>query len=242
VIVTDAGFYHHWFAQVATLGWDFIGRIRGRHHVRIGEEKMPLKKLFLRAGRRVIDLGVAEVGANRPDRYRLILSVKPKPKRRRRLTRLGRRGRATRDANLSRAAKDPQLLATSLRCAARKVLDAYATRMQVEESFRDLKSHRFGYDFSSAKSRNPRRIEVLLMIATLASVALSMLGAAAERNHLQRQFQANTIRKRRVLSLLTLGRRVLRTSIEIPTHELRAAIAAVRSTLDAANPLRSLKI
>lgn len=239
VIVTDAGFYHHWFDQVTKLGWDFIGRVRGRHHVRVRGEQMPLKKLFQLAGRHVMDFGVAELGANRADRYRLVLSPKPKPQGRKRLTRRGSRGRSRTDADFSNGAKDPMLLATSLRCAASAVLAAYKTRMQVEESFRDLKSHRFGFDFSSARSRNPRRLEVLLMIATLASIALSVVGAAAEKCRLHRQFQANTVRSRRVLSLLTLGKRILKNGIELSSQQLSAALAAVQATLAAANPLHS---
>jgi hypothetical protein len=242
IIVTDAGFSHRWFAQVKALQWDFIGRVRGGYHVTIGGEKMHYKKLFSRARKRPIDLGLVEVGANRRDVRRLVLSAKPKLKGRKRLTRKGKRGKSGFDGAHSRGAKEPQLLATSLTCCARLVVETYATRMQIEESFRDLKSHRFGWEFCSARSRNPRRIEVLMMIATLASVVLLMVGAAAERLKLERQFQANTIRKRRVLSLITLGRRIVQSSIQIASHELHAALDQIHSALQAANPLRDLKI
>lgn len=29
IIVTDAGFQNAWFRHIKSLGWDFIGRIRG---------------------------------------------------------------------------------------------------------------------------------------------------------------------------------------------------------------------
>jgi Transposase DDE domain len=242
VIVSDAGFFHHWFAHITKLGWDYVGRIRGRYCVTINGEKMPIKKLYQRARQHPSDLGIGEVGANRRDPRRLILSPKPRSKGRRRKTRLGRRGQSGADKNHSRGAKEPWLLATSLTCSARKIVEIYATRMQVEESFRDLKSHRFGWAFCSARSKNPKRIEVLLMIATLASIALSMVGAAAEHRKLERQFQANTVRKRRVLSLITLGRRIIRTGVEIPAHDLRAAFAAVQAALQSANPVYGLLI
>lgn len=239
VIVTDAGFHHHWFGQVLQLGWDFVGRVRGRHHVCFRGEKLTIKQLFLRAGKRPADLGIVELGANRPAQRRLILSANPKSKGRRgRLTQKGKPSRRGFERACARGAKEPWLLATSLTCSARDVVNTYAARMQIEESFRDLKSYRFGWAFCSAKTTDPRRTEVLLMIATLASLALSLVGAAAERCQLQRQFQANTLRKRRVLSLVTLGGRILRTCVQISTHELRAALAAVQSTLEAANPLQ----
>jgi hypothetical protein len=242
VIVTDAGFHRRWFEQVRKLGWDFVGRIRGRFHVRAYGKKMPLKELFCMAGAAPIDLGVTELGANRADLRRLVLSARPQLKGRKRLTRRGKRGQRQADRQHSSGAKEPLLLATSLACPPKAVVEIYTTRMQIEESFRDLKSHRFGWSFSDAKSRHPRRLEVLMIIATLASVAMSMVGVAAERRNLQRQFQANTLRKRRVLSLINLGRRVIHASIEFSAHELRAALAAVQAALQAVNPLQAAPI
>ncbi len=237
ILVSDAGFFHHWFAEVTALGWDFVGRVRGRYCVTIGGEKLPIKKLYKRARQHAYDLGTGEVGAIRRDQRRLVLSAKPRAKGRRRKTRLGRRGQSGMDKNLARGAREPWLLATSLTCTARKVVEIYATRMQIEESFRDLKSHRFGWAFCSARSKDPKRLEVLLIIASLASLALSLIGAAAEHRKLERQFQANTTRGRRVLSLITLGRRVVRTGIHIAAHELNAALNAVQNALQFANPL-----
>lgn len=35
VIVTDAGFQNAWFSHIKSLGWDFIGRIRGNKQLRL---------------------------------------------------------------------------------------------------------------------------------------------------------------------------------------------------------------
>jgi len=237
VIVTDAGFHRHWFEQVAALNWDYIGRIRGNFHVTLKGKKAHFSKLFTRARSRPVDLGLAEVGANRRDQRRLVLSSKPKPKGRRRLTRNGERGRRDSDITAAAGAKEPLLLVTSLTCAAYKVVTTYATRMQIEESFRDLKSHRYGCAFSCSKSRDPRRVAVLMMIATLTCIAWFVVGRAAENCKLQRHFQANTIRDRRVLSLLTLGRRIVQTATRIPIPDLRAAFDAIHLLTQAENPL-----
>lgn len=233
IVVTDAGFFYHWFAQVTDLGWDFVGRIRGNYHLRVHGQKMAIRQVYELATRRPIDLGVGEVGANRRIPRRLVLSGKPKQRQkpRKRLTRRGKKRRSHADRNYSRASKEPQLLATSLRCSAKEVVAIYATRMQIEESFRDLKSHRFGWDFSSARSKQHNRLETLLMIATLATIAVLMIGTAAEDRKLERQFQANTVRKRRVLSLFSLGRRVVNAGIELTTHELCNALANIALSL-----------
>lgn len=227
IVVTDAGFFHHWFKQVTALGWDFIGRIRGNYCLRIHGKKMRIRDVYRLASKRPIDLGIGEVGANRRIPRRLVLSAKPKRKNRKRRTRLGKKGKSGTDRKQSKGAKEPQLIATSLSCSAKKIVEIYAERMQIEESFRDLKSHRFGWDFSSSRSKKVERLQVLLMIAMLAAVAVLMLGTAAEERKLERQFQANTLRKRRVLSLFSLGRRIVKAGIELTSHELEKALAAI---------------
>ncbi|GAB3396466.1 hypothetical protein GCM10027514_45240 [Azotobacter armeniacus] len=62
---------------------------------------------------------------------------------------------------------------------AAQVVAIYQRRMQVEEGFRDLKSHRLGIGLELHRSRCPRRIEILLLIAVLANYALCLLGLQA---------------------------------------------------------------
>ncbi|KGA70684.1 transposase DDE domain protein [Yersinia enterocolitica] len=38
IIVTDAGFQNAWFRHIKSLGWDFIGRIRGNTQMRLGSK------------------------------------------------------------------------------------------------------------------------------------------------------------------------------------------------------------
>jgi hypothetical protein len=94
-------------------------------------------------------------------------------------------------------------------CSAKEVASIYALRMQVEESIRDDKSHIFGWGFNYAKSRTCRRVDVQLFLVAIATIAAMLAGIATELAGRARHFQANTERRRRVLSLVTLGRRVL---------------------------------
>ncbi len=50
--------------------------------------------------------------------------------------------------------------------------------MQIEQSFRDLKSHRYGSAFEDTLSRDPRRLEMLLLIHALATLAAWLEGLA----------------------------------------------------------------
>lgn len=232
IVVTDAGFHFHWFDHVSKLGWDFVGRRRGLCHARFARGAVPLEALRQRAGRHPKDFGFGLVGLQRGGyECRLVLAPKQKPKGRKRRTQRGALGRRKDDLRCSRAAKEPWLLATSLTCAAKNVVAIYATRMQLEESFRDLKNPRFGWCFRSARSKNPRRLELLLLIASMASLATLIVGAAGEREGLARQYQANTVRNRRVLSLLTLGRRIINSALQLPDAILRIALVKLRHAL-----------
>ena len=48
--------------------------------------------------------------------------------------------------------------------------------MQIEQSFRDLKSHRYGCAFEDTLTRDPRRLEMLLLIHALASLVAWLEG------------------------------------------------------------------
>jgi hypothetical protein len=84
--------------------------------------------------------------------------------------------------------------------------------MQIEETFRDLKSHRWGYGLQYARSRSGERLANLLLVTTLAVAATWLAGLAAKAKGWARHFQANTVKDRAVLSVFFLGRRVLKSS------------------------------
>ncbi|MFN4053557.1 MAG: IS4 family transposase, partial [Alishewanella aestuarii] len=81
----------------------------------------------------------------------------------------------------------------------------YSSRMQIEESFRDQKSHRYGLGSDLHGTRKKSRLEILLLLAALANWFHYLLGSAGEKAGLQRRYQANTVKHRRVLALCSLG-------------------------------------
>jgi len=80
--------------------------------------------------------------------------------------------------------------------------------MQIEESFRDMKSPQFGEGLECSRSQGVGRFRVLVLIASLAAFLLWLLGKAEERTGLHRQLYPSK-RKRRVYSKLFLGRLLL---------------------------------
>ncbi|HJU70593.1 MAG TPA: transposase [Paucimonas sp.] len=86
----------------------------------------------------------------------------------------------------------------------------YAQRMQIEESFWNLKSERFGLGRWVSCSRSKQRIGVLLLTAAIASCLLRLAGEAARASHLERPYQSGTRKVRVVLSVITLARQLVR--------------------------------
>ena len=87
------------------------------------------------------------------------------------------------------------------------MVNIYRCRMQIEESFRDLKS---GLNFQAGDTRKQKRLEILLLIALLAQFVLYLLGMTVKLLGKQRRYQANSIRHRNVLSYQFLGLRAFK--------------------------------
>ena len=109
---------------------------------------------------------------------------------------------------------------------AEKVVKVYALRMQIEEAFRDVKSTRFGLSLELHRSYQVERLQILLLIATLALMVAWLMGKATELTGQHRHYQANTVRNRVVLSTIFVGLKV----IDDPRLTLRLAdlLAAIR--------------
>ncbi len=202
IIVTDAGFRSPWMRLVARFGWDYVGRVRAPAKVRRhnGYAWSEIEDVWRFARFIPSDLGLYETGRKKPYATRLVGIRKREGKMRR---------PATRDhgcARQLRNAREPWILATSLTCTAAKVIAIYRLRMQIEETFRDAKSPRFGLALHHARTSSEHRANVLLLLASLTQLMAVLLGLAAEATAEHLRFQANTTTSRRVLSRPPLGR------------------------------------
>ena len=220
ILVADAGFRTPFFLLAEEYGFHFVIRVRSTKGVAERwrpDERVSFRALFAKAGKRPRCLGRwVPYASSRISRLRLVIAGRPPVAKRR----LG-------GGYYQKRAQEPWLLATSLsQLSATKIVRIYATRMQIEETFRDAKSPRFGWSLEHSMSRCHHRLEVLIMLGSLAHAAATMAGAAAEQVGLHRRYQANTVTRRRVLSFVRLGREVLvsqtnpltlaQTLIEVP--------------------------
>lgn len=212
IVVTDAGFRIPWFKELDRLEWDWVGRIRNRNMVRSCEEDdwFDCKILYAGASSTPKYLGMMQLTRQSAYNCHFVL-YKGKPKGRSKMTCHGERARGHNSEQCARREREPWLLATSLPVTsklAKQVVALYSTRMQIEESFRDVKSIRFGIGFELNLTRSRNRLQVLLLIAMIATFILWLLGMAARKSQQHLSYQANTVKDRHVLSAVYLGLRV----------------------------------
>ena len=213
IIVTDAGFRVPWFKLIESLGWDYVGRVRNKTFCLNPTDKdwHPIKDLYLHASATPKNLGHYQMSRRDPIACDMVIYKKLK-KGRKDLVATGERARRSKKS-LSNAAKErePWLLATSLpsheTSFAKRVVKIYKSRMQIEESFRDLKT---GLNFNQSNSRKQKRIEVLLLISIVAQFVLFLLGVTVKLLGKHLRYQANSIKDRNVLSYQYIGLRVLK--------------------------------
>jgi hypothetical protein len=212
ILVTDAGVRASWIQEVQARGWHYVVRLRHRTCVRpaAGGPWRPNKHLHALAGPKAKDLGDWLIGRERAGaRVTARLVIARRPRRRRHLK--GRSGKVLRggkSVSIRKQHREPWLLATSLSREAATVVALYATRMQIEETFRDAKSDRFGLGFGRPRTECPERLAVLFLIATLALASAVLVGLAALAHHDWWLRQAKRGR-RPTLSVVQLGLRIL---------------------------------
>lgn len=184
ILVTDAGFRVPWFRAVEALGWHWVGRVRHRtylwfpHAPKRKNAWISCKTLHGQATPSARALGEVMLTRSNPLRCRLVL-VRRNRRGRVERTRHGRRARSGHALKMERRAREPWLLASSNSLAdlsGAEIVRLYAHRMQIEQSFRDLKSHRYGCAFEDTLTRDPRRLEMLLLIHALACLVAWLEG------------------------------------------------------------------
>jgi hypothetical protein len=208
IVVSDAGFKGPFFQAVLELGWDFLGRVRGTTKaIDPDGQKISKEQFYARASIAAADLGPFGLFVKQRIPCRLVLVRK-----RRKPGRKAPPPRCKEERELRKAALDPWLLATSLRAGdAAYIVSLYAKRMQIEETFRDAKNHRFGWSLGGVRLSNPSRMAALLVLAVIALVVVTLIGMGAERRGAHRAYQANTER-RRVLSFFVLACAIIRNA------------------------------
>lgn len=213
-LVTDAGFRRPWFRAVDAIGWHWLGRLRHRTMVKPvdahGEDQwVPSRGLYALLEHGTRDMGLMDTVQSHPWTCRVVLHRK-RAKGRKDLNLKGapRRGKQSRKSAAGQ--REPWLLVASpgLGLSARQIVRLYARRMQIELSFRDLKSHRYGNAFEDSLTRSGTRIGILLLVHALANFASWLAGMACRATGLD-AWLAPSVRQRTCYSITRIGREAL---------------------------------
>ncbi|EAU7887681.1 IS4 family transposase [Salmonella enterica] len=215
IIVTDAEFQNAWFRHIESLGWDFIGRIRGNIQMRLkAKGEYWFRRQELQASSKPEYLGPGTLARSeyaRCDGHFYLHKKEPKGRKNKR-SRCGI-ARPSQLKDASPAAKEPWLIFSSTDdFKPRVIMKLYSRRIQIEQHFRDEKSERFGFGLRASYSRSAGRVLALSLLTTLSTIVLWLVGYHAENKGLHLRYQANSVRIWRVITYLTLAENVLRQS------------------------------
>ncbi|WP_280551819.1 IS4 family transposase [Halomonas sp. 25-S5] len=233
ILVTDAGFRNPWFQAVEARGWYYVGRVRSPTRCQVpGDTWRPVTALFQQASSVPQSLGSVQIAESNPLTTRMVLYHRPPQGRKHR----NKRGQVSQDGRsraMAQRQKEPWVLVSNLpnrSTLADKLVTIYQQRMQIEEGFRDIKSPLFGLGFGMHQSRQGKRIEILLLIAMLANVAMMVAGLHVRDSGQQQRYQSNSIRDRNVLSVWRLGLEWLRRypPCAVPWPSWKALRASLR--------------
>ncbi len=225
IILSDAIFKTPWFKAIESKGWFWVGRIRG--NVCLSTDSIHWLRCntwFESATTRAKKLGDIYYGKTQRFMCKAVFYQSKTKGRRLKKKRGGGKSQCTTSKYQQKKANEPWLLAYHLAeqqpLSANKVVKLYAQRMQIEEGFRDTKNSKLGLALEDANSKSAERYDNLLLIASLILFVLWCVGFVSAQLTQVRFLQANTEKRKRVLSYSYVGREVIDDTRYCPDEPL----------------------
>lgn len=231
IILSDAIFKTPWFKAIEAKGWYWVGRVRG--NVQLSVDGKAFK-----SSASIMNLATTKPKKTGPVLYSKSTQfpcqgvlyhgkIKGKHKKKKR----GGNSQDSVSVYYSTKAKQPWLLVYHLPetiATAKKVVQLYRYRMQIEEGFRDTKNQQYGLGLAQAKSRSAKRYDNLLLVAAITLYLLWCIGKAAVDKKYHYHLQANTIRHRAVLSNIFIAMQIINDKrYPIKNKELRIVLKQI---------------
>lgn len=210
IIITDAGFRCPWFKQVIELGWDYLGRVRNRNsYFDLASNYWDSTyNLYKKAKNKIIYVGevlLTKSSKIRCNMYMFRGNIKGRKHYNKDRKKISKR---TESKVHSKSHRDPLLVVTSLdskQYTAKQIINLYGRRMEIEEDFRDVKDPRYGFGLRYSGTKTAARLQVLLLIAALATFVCWIVALTLRRKKEHYIYQANTIKNTTVLSVTYLA-------------------------------------
>jgi hypothetical protein len=212
LIIMDAGFGDDWFEAIEGQHWYWLVRARGGKYLKLSEEEdwQESRELYKRANARAKSYEHAFITKKQSRPCRVIMKKGPTVSKRKKPYRLPRNYNSA-NGNYQRTAKEPWILATNLPKTynTTQVLNSYKKRMQIEESFRDIKSTRYGLGGRSIQTRCIYRWGVAMLLAAIVQIMLWIIGVIGHSQGYQKVFQSNTVKDKKIFSYFYLGKLIV---------------------------------
>lgn len=209
VCIMDAGFTMEWFNAIELLGWNWISRIRGIKLIKVSSDSewTSIKNFIPNVSQKTVAYDKAFLTETHKHPCRIITTRKTL-KGRKRIVSRGKICSKKASGAYSKSAKDPWILATNLpkNYNSVKIIKFYEKRMQIEQSFRDIKSVQFGLAGRNVRTKNVHRWAVKMLLAAIVQITFWILGVIGHSQGMQKYFQSNTVKDRKIFSYFTLGR------------------------------------
>ncbi len=226
IVLTDAGFRCPWFREVEALGWHWIGRVRNHVYVRLaGTKRWQFTHSLLRAQGKLQMFGAVRLAKQGALACQLLRYCRALQGRRHRNLD-GQVSINARSRKAARGQREPWLLAysNSLQLySPAQIVACYGKRMQIEQSFRDLKCSRYGCAFHYSLTRSAVRVGVLLLLHALASFVAWLYGLAMHHAAQTLHCVVRTATPRQHYSLLRIGWNALQRGLPPPLPILHIA-------------------
>ena len=209
IIVMDAGFYDEWFREIEALGWYWLCRVRGTKTLKLSEESEwgTVKEIIPNIKYKTTSYENALLTKEHKRPCRIVTTYRA-PKGRKVITSRGKTTSTLSNGSYSKLNKEPWILSTNLplEVGAIEIVNLYFKRMQIEESFRDVKSHQFGLSGRYVRTHSVHRWAVKMFLAAIVQITYWVIGVIAHSQNKQQYFQSNTVKSRKIFSYFTLGR------------------------------------
>lgn len=223
IIVTDAGFRGPWFSYVLALGWDFVGRLRNKNSIKMDDSAQWLlgSTYFSQATGKPTYLGHGLLTKKGQVPTHFVLYRKDRCGRQK-LNLNKSESKSGKTQRFKKNYNEPWLLATSLNeaeCKPQWISNIYKQRMRIEENFRDTKCPYYGLGLKQSLSQTTDRLNILLLIAAIATFMAWIAGLFTIISGKAASFQAHSAKYKSVLSKVFLGREALQRRLSMTVQQ-----------------------
>ncbi len=213
VVIMDAGFFEDWFKEIELLNWYWVCRIRQGRLLKFEGQKdwITIKDFIHEVGATTKNYNNVLLTQAHQHACRVVTTTKKNIHKRRSVNLRAEKQRKVGNSCYIKSAKEPWILATNLPTTykATEVVNFYKKRMQIEESFRDMKSHQFGLSGRYIRTTDVNRWGVKMLLAAIVQIIFWIIGIIGHQQGMQKYFQANTVKDKKLFSNFTLGQLII---------------------------------